>query len=121
MSNQNVNIIGSTIHGDVNTVAAETVQNSFNRVEGSAAGDELKTALKELHGAVGEMLKQLPPEKQQETARDLETLAQEAVSPTPRRKWYELSAEGLLEAAKTVGEMAGPVVTAVKAVIGLLA
>jgi hypothetical protein len=121
MSTQNVSITGSTIHGNVNTVAAEVIRDSFNHVEGSAAGDEMKTALRDLHAAVGEMLKTLPPEKQKETARDLAALAQEAVSPTPRRKWYELSAEGLLEAARTVGEMAAPVVTAVKAVVGLLA
>ena len=36
-------------------------------------------------------------------ASDLETLTKEATSRSPRRRWWELSAEGIKEAAKTVG------------------
>jgi hypothetical protein len=120
MRTQNVTISGSTIHGDVNTVAAKVVHDSFQRIEAAARDDDLKVALKSLTEAVTEMLKALPQGKQEEAARDLEALVQEAVSPTPRRKWYELSAEGLLEAARTVGDMAGPVITGVKGVLALL-
>lgn len=66
------------------------------------------------------MTKHLPVEKARDAAKDLEALTTEAVSESPRKRWYDLSAEGLLEAAKTVGEMAAPVVTCVKALIPLL-
>jgi uncharacterized protein YjgD (DUF1641 family) len=121
MNNQTITISGSTFQGDFAVVAAETIQNSFNHVAESGAKPELKTALEELHKAVAEMCKQLPKEKHDQVASDLEVLSKEAIAPEPRRKWYELSAEGLMDAAKAVGQVAAPVVTAVKAVLGLLA
>lgn len=44
-------------------------------------------------------------------ARDLDTLVIEATSPAPRRKWWELSADGIKEAAKTLGDIATPVLS----------
>jgi hypothetical protein len=104
-----------------NFVVASTIQNAFNKIDGSEASAELKEKLKTLSQAVAEMTTKLPKEQAEQAARDLETLTTEATSKTPRRKWYELSAEGLIEAAKTVGEMAAPVVSAVKAILPLLA
>ena len=65
------------------------------------------------------MAKQLPEKKAEQAAQDLETLTNEATSREPRRRWYELSAEGLIEAAKTVGKMAEPVVKTVEAILPL--
>jgi hypothetical protein len=110
---------GNTIT-DVNVVAARTIQESWNRTAGANINPELRNALQDLHKAVAGMSKQLPEPKQAETAKDLATLSSEALSQAPRKKWYELSAEGLLEAAKAVGETAAPVVTAVKTVLALL-
>jgi hypothetical protein len=42
-------------------------------------------------------------------ARDAETLVKEATSSKPRRRWYEVSLDGLKEAAITIGEIAIPV------------
>jgi hypothetical protein len=80
----------------------------------------MKEALKELTAKVAELAKQLPPDKAEPVSKDLLALTSEAVSKEPRKAWYELSANGLLEAAKTVAEMTGPVTTAVKAVLALL-
>ena len=120
MNNQTITISSSTFEGDFTVVAAETIQNSFNRVAKSNAKTEIKSALEELHKAVAEMCKKLPKEKQEQAASDLDVLSKEAVAQAPRRKWYELSAEGLMEAAKAVGDLAAPVLTAVKSVVGLL-
>jgi len=38
-----------------------------------------------------------------------EKLISESKRETPRKKWYEASLEGILEAAKAVGEAAEPV------------
>jgi hypothetical protein len=126
MTNQSLNIggEGSVFHGDVNVnqVAARTIQGSFNRVANADVDAELKRELEALATAVGEMLKHMPDEtEQKQAAQDLETLTNEVLSESPRRQWYELSAEGLIKAAKTVGEIAEPVVKAAAAVLALLA
>jgi hypothetical protein len=120
---QNVNISGSTIHGSVNTLAAQTVQDSFNRVEGAqGTPPELKARLEELHDKVNAMLAQLPDdEAQKRTARLLQNLSDEALAKKPDRSLFEVSANGLMEAAKAVGEIAAPVITTVKAIATLLA
>lgn len=120
MKNQSLNITNSTV-GDVNQVAADTINNSFNKIAKSDAPDELKQHLQKLNEAVKEMIQRLPETQQKQAAQDLQTLTDEALSKEPRRKWYELSAEGLIEAAKTVGEIAGPVITAAQAVLAFLA
>jgi hypothetical protein len=111
----------ATIHGDFTVATAEKIENSFNKAAAADAPGELKAKLEELARAVAEMTRELPPEKAEEAARDLETLTEEATSENPRRRWYELSAEGLVEAAKAVGESAGPVIKTVKAILALLA
>ena len=109
-----------TVSGDFNMVTAHNIQNSFNKVAGADVQAPLKNALKELTTKVAELAKQLPPEKAEAVSKDLSTLTSEAVSKEPRKAWYELSGSGLVEAAKSVAEMAAPVATAVKAVLALL-
>lgn len=99
MTNYEIKFGDSTmITGDFGV--ANTIQNSFNKVSGANMPEELKQRLKELAEAVGKLSAQLPQDKAREVARDLETLTNEATSSSPRRKWYELSANGLIEAAK---------------------
>jgi hypothetical protein len=124
MTNQTTKVVlgnNNTITGPFTVVTAETIQNSFNSIAKSDTKEELKESLKQLTVQVAELAKLTPPEKAEEIARDLESFTKEATSKAPRKKWYELSADGLLEAAKTVAEMAAPVTTAVKAVLALLA
>ena len=109
-----------TVSGDFNLVTAQNIQNSFNKAAGAQVSDELKEALKKLTVEVAGLAKQLPSEDAEKASKDLEVLTAEAVSKKPRKQWYELSASGLVEAAKTVAEMAAPVATAVKAVLALL-
>lgn len=109
---------GATVHG--NTIAGSTIQNSFNTIAESAAEPTLKAELERLCQQVEQMLAELPQEKGEEVAQDLDSLVKEATKETPRKKWYELSAEGLLEAAKTCAGMAAPVTTTVKSILALL-
>ena len=108
------------VNGDFNLVVAERIENSFNKVASSAASDDLKHRLKDLGIQVAELIKALPEDAGEEVSRDYQTLADEATSKAPRRKWYELSAAGLIDAAKAVATMATPVANAVKAVLKLL-
>lgn len=118
--NTHIQLGNVTVAGDFNLVTAQNIQNSFNKAAGAEVQEPLKEALKELTTKVAELAKQLPPEKAEAVSKDLATLTAEAVSKEPRKPWYDLSANGLLDAAKTVAEMAAPVTTAVKAVLALL-
>jgi hypothetical protein len=98
----------------------QMLQNSLNAIQNAPDG-QVKSKLTELHGHVAKLLES-PAIKEPNTVKEnLETLVKEAAKPQPRRKWLELSAEGLIDAAKTVGEMAAPVITTVKAILALLA
>ena len=66
------------------------------------------------------MIQRLDKSQAEHAKKDLENLTEEALSAKLRRKWYDLSAEGLCDAAKTVAEFGTPVITAVKAVLSLL-
>ena len=110
---------GSVIHG--NMIVASTIQDSFNTVAQSDAEPTLKAELERLCTQVNQMLAQLPEEKKQETVQDLNSFVTEATKEAPRRKWYELSAEGLIEAAKACAGVASPVISTVQKILTLLA
>jgi len=109
----------SAFHGDF--VVASTIQNSINKVDQADVNDQIKENLKELTGHVVELVKELDTDRAKQVARDLDTLSSEAISPEPRRKWYELSAGGLVEAANTVDRLATPIASTVKTVLDFLA
>jgi hypothetical protein len=116
--NQVVNLAaGASIHGPV---VNGVIRDSFNVIEKSNASTELKAELTNLTTLVAQMVEKLDKERATEATRDLKALTEEATSPTPRRRWYELSSAGLLEAAKFVGEFAGKLTASVGAVTKLL-
>ena len=96
-----------TIHGNVyNSQIGQTLTNCTNMIQQQAPG-ELKTTLSELEKEVQELIAKLPSDKQVETTKDWEMMAKEATSATPSRRWYTVSAEGLLDASKFVKDFAG--------------
>lgn len=105
------------ITGNINT---GTIQNSFNTVAQSAAEPALKAELERLCQQVEQMLTKLPEEKKEEVAQDLDSFVKEVTKDMPRKKWYELSGEGLIEAAKACAGMAAPVTATVKSILALL-
>jgi hypothetical protein len=112
----NVNVT----NGDFTVATAENITNSFNKAARADASIELKEQLKALATHVAELVKNMPADKAERASRDLATLTDEAVSKEPRKGLCEMSGDGLISAAKTVAEMAGPITTAVKAVLALL-
>lgn len=112
--------IGDNVKFMGDFIVANTIQDSFNKISSSAASDEIKEKLKQLTEAVTDMCNHLSQEKAREAARDLETLTSEALSDKPRRKWYKLSAQGLIDAAKTVGQVAAPVISIIGSLLPLL-
>jgi hypothetical protein len=108
----------ATFHGDF--VVATSIQDSFNKAQ-SASDPALRDLLQNLCKQVEQLLSQIPPETRKSVSQDLSTFVAEASSDKPRRQWYELSANGLIEAAKACAGMASPIVTTVKTVLSLLA
>ncbi len=108
----------NVVHGDF--VVAERIQNSFNRASEGDGSANLREQLQQLAREVADLVTRLPDEKAREAARDLDVLTQEALSPSPRRKWYQLAGEGLIEAAHAVGSIAGNVIKIVKGVLAIL-
>lgn len=56
----------------------------------------------------------LPDEKKAETVENMEVLVKQATNERPNRKWYSFSAEGLLEAAKSVKDFTGKIAGTIK-------
>jgi hypothetical protein len=62
----------------------------------------------------------MSPDRAKEAADDLDMLVKEATRDAPRKKWYELSAGGLLEAAKGVGTAGLSIIDLVNKIVGQL-
>lgn len=76
--------------------------------------------LKELSTGIENIVKNMPNDKAKEITEDLQTFVNEASKKQPRRKWYEMSAEGLIDAAKTIGTIGKPVIETVQSISKLL-
>jgi hypothetical protein len=101
-------------------IIADSIENSFNVLANSTVDDELKSLLNDLVNAINEVNKKAPSEEAEAMARDAEALVKEATSSKPRRKWYEISIEGLKQAAINIGEIAEPVLDIVKKLTSFL-
>lgn len=104
MKESSVNL---NIGENINQVTAEKIKNSFNRAsKATGISDELKKLLMDLSQEVARIAEKLPDDQaRKDVASDLETLTEEAIRPEPRCRWWELSLEGIKDAAKAVGEV----------------
>ena len=85
----------------INSQVGQTLTNCTNMIQQREPGDR-KDSLEELAKQVQQLLKALPAEKHEEVAANLELAVRAATSATPNRRWYSVSAEGLIEASKDV-------------------
>ena len=108
----------ATFNGDF--AVGEMFLNSFNKAQTADTSDEIRTLLVRLHEEMATIAGQLPPERAKEAAEDLETFTQEATKENPRRKWWELSAEGIMGAAQSVGQVGKTAIGLVEKLLPLL-
>jgi small GTP-binding protein len=111
----------STISAPI--VIADTIEHSFNTLTESTVDDDLKQLLDQLLKEINEVSKVVPKDKTNEVeamARDAESLVKEATSSKPRQRWYDVSIDGLKQAAINIGEIAEPVLEIVKKLVPLL-
>lgn len=112
------NISGSTFNNSPIAIR-QILQNSYNTIQ-QASDKGLKKKLEELLGHVAQLMARLDDKQQAEAKDNLEALVKESTKPEPRRKWYDLSAEGLIDAAKSVNELAAPITATLKELGSLL-
>jgi len=104
--------IGDNAQISAPIVIADSIENSFNTLAKSNINDETKGLLKQLLKAINDITKQVSPdyaESAESMAREAADLVKEATRSKPRRRWYEVSIEGLKQAAINIGDIATPV------------
>jgi hypothetical protein len=90
------------------------------RLNESGANDDVKQLVSQLTARIAAIDPTVNPAKVRAMADDLKTLSDEVSKPEPRRKWYELSLDGIKEAAQTIGEIGKPVIETVLKLVPLL-
>ena len=119
MTNKIINIgSGATIIAPI--TIADTIENSFNQVAQSGQTDEVKKLFEALMQQVAVTADRLPADKTKVLSQDVETLGKELALEAPRRKWYELSLEGIKSAAEAVGEVGTPLIKTAAKLLPLL-
>jgi hypothetical protein len=100
------------INGDVYGQVGQTLENCTNMIQQHPPG-ERRDFLEALEREVKELISILPKEKEDDApqvANNLEQMVNQATARKPNRRWYEVSAEGLLEASKWVKDFSGNIV-----------
>lgn len=108
---------GNNFYGPI--TVAKNIENSFNTA-GTASNVEIKEALQKLTESITDLCKKVDTEEQETVSRKLNMLTEEAVAKNPDKSILKVTGEGLIDAAKTVAGLVGPVTTAVKGVLSLL-
>src|SRR5262249_52559137 len=108
---------GTVIHGDF--VVAGSIRDSFNRAKQVGGDKRARELLEQLASQVGAILGKLQPDDAQKAADALESLTKEAQRQKPRREWWELSLNGVKEAAESIKAIGAPVVDTVKLLLPL--
>src|ERR1035437_2193495 len=91
------NINGGTFYGPV---AAK--MEHCTTIIGQQANDQRKQLLAELQRTATDLIQRLPEDKREDAADNLKLLVDSAVAKEPKRRWYEVSSQGLLDASKFV-------------------
>jgi hypothetical protein len=118
-----INISGSDININAPVFIADEIQNCFNTLKDAEIEPNIENLLNDLLIRIAEVSKHIPQNDAQHAktmVRDAESLVKEASSSNPRRKWYEVSLEGLKDAANAIGEIAKPVLDVVSKLSPLL-
>lgn len=97
----------TTITGHGNAVNIGETLNQCSAVINNIENSERKATMEQLHEQVKQLIDKLPPDKAKEksdAAESLKRMVKVVTDKEPEREWYSVSAEGLLKAAKWVGD-----------------
>ena len=93
---------------------------SYNKITAAPIDPELKQTLMELAGAVAAIIQAFPEEQNSKVTKNFNRLVEEVTQPEPDEKWYSVSIEGLIKAAKNLDKLGTPVISLSKKVLSLL-
>ena len=108
---------GSSFNGPL--AVGENIQISYEAAQSVKEG-RLRKALEDLISTATQMIESLKDEGQADAAAQLKAFVEESKKKTPSRWMLGVTSKGLIDAAATVGELAEPVTTAVKAVLSIV-
>lgn len=94
------------IDGDNYGQIGERLTNCSNRIRNHST-EGVAALLTKLEYEVQSLIKRMPENKKEHATKHWETLVEAATSEMPDRKWYSVSAKGLLEAATWVKDFTG--------------
>ncbi len=109
---------GSSITGNINI--ASIIKDSFNTIHESDIDHEIKSKAEELTKQISEASTKIDDEIAATMSRDVKSLSDEITSSNPRNKWYNLSLEGIKEAAEKIGEIGKPILETVSLLVPIL-
>ena len=114
----NVKNVTTTVSDQDNIVnVAEYLQNVSNQVSGnlktSSSPDEVKELVQQLTDQISAIANRVEPSLAQQMGKGVKRISEEMAETKPDRKWYELSLNGLKEAAEAVGAIASPIVATI--------
>jgi small GTP-binding protein len=89
--------------------AGQRLTDCTNAIQQQVPG-ERKALLEELEREVRSLVTMLPDEKKEEAAGDFDQLIKGATAATPNRRWYSMSAHGLIEASEFLKTLTGNIV-----------
>jgi len=112
----NINVSGN-VSGNIVAGNENQIRQSISNAD---LAPELKDALLQLADAVQTMLPALSTDAAKKAEKNLKKLVEEASEPEPDRQWYEVSIEGLIQAAKNLNELGTPVISLAGKVLKLL-
>ena len=109
--------------GNIANVARDmsNVINTVNlNLNQSTASDDVKNLVKVLTEQVSAAAPKVDSGSAEQLGKNLEALSKELSSAKPQKRWYEVSLEGLKEAADAVGEIGIPIAKTVAKLMPLL-
>jgi len=110
MVDKQVNVSGT---GNIVNVAEymSSVTNTVNNnLAESSVDAQVKTLIQQLNEQIKQVASAADPSQIRKMGKNLETLSREVASDEPERRWYELSLDGIKEAAQAVGAIAKPII-----------
>lgn len=109
---------GATITNAVVGACMQNITNSIQQIPAERA--DLRVALEALQRHIELLAKELPQDASQEAAQNLEDFTREAGKEKPRRSLLEVTSKGLIDAARTVTAISGPIAETINNLKGLL-
>ncbi len=109
--------------GSIINVAGR-MSNVKNEITNNMSSSETNSEIESLISTLVEELEKIAPQVTQEQmsifSKNIDALQAEIARDKPDKRWYELSLDGIREAAQSIGEMATPIITVVGKLSALL-